>query len=302
MIRAQPAYRELERLAVACPLGIRFRDAATQAFVSDGLLVEARRPDDPYAQDPRRRWPAVVNRSGVFAFHHLPGLRDFEQRREDAAAVVPVPTPRTFVVEVTDTRGWFLPCQFAVTAPALAEGGTWETASPPSGPWRVVDLYSAPGRPVPGGCAVVRADLAEWESRRPAAWAVVEISTPIRERWVRARGVADRDGHLAILFPYPETIDAVSSPVGGPKLLSEQSWPMQFRAWHGFAPVPGFKADLDILLTMLETEEAQPLLVSTSPPEEFLGADLFLGRELVVPAAGLGDSRQLFITPAGSPP
>lgn len=302
MISALPSFQEIERVAVACPLGLRFRDAATQAFVSEGLLVEARWPDDPYAQDPRRRWPAQPNRSGVFAFHHLPGLRSFEQRREDGSPARPVPTPRSFLVEVSDTRGRFLPCQFAVTAPELVLPGSGEISSPPSAPWRVVDLYSAPGRSVPGGCAVVRSDLAEWETRRPAAWALVEISTPIRERWVRARGLSDRDGHLTLIFPYPETVDVLTSPVGGPKLLSEQSWPLQFQVWHTFAPEPGVRADLDPLLARIESEAPDTLLVSTSPPEEFSGADLFLGRELVVPAAGLGESRQLFITPAGSPP
>ena len=149
---------------------------------------------------------------------------------------------------------------------------------------------------------MVRADLVEWDSRRPAAWALVEVSTPIREELVQARGLTDQDGHLALIFPYPETVDVLASPLTGPRLLSEQSWPLQFRAWHTFDPVPGDVADLDRLLPQAEASDGDLLFSGASPPAEFESADLFLGRELVVPEAGLGDSRQLFITPAGSPP
>jgi hypothetical protein len=188
--------------------------------------------------------------------------------------------------------------RFGVVAPERILAEPADASSPPSFPLRTVDLYSAPARPVPGGCAVVRADLAEWDSGRPAAWAMVQIESEL----VRATGLADGAGHLALMFPYPEAVEALASPLNGPGLLLEQSWTLRFRVWHTFDARPGAAADLDSLLSRATGPESDGLWSGGSPPFPFEVAELLFGRELVVPAGGPGDSRQLWITPAGSPP
>ena len=103
---------QLERVAISCPLGMRFVDEATNTVVSDDLLIEAYPP-----QNSSRRVPAVANRSGIWAFHGLPGLRRFEYGSDDERRWTPEPPKRPFVVEITDAQRRFLSCRIFVDAP-----------------------------------------------------------------------------------------------------------------------------------------------------------------------------------------
>jgi len=288
-----------ERVAITCPLGVRFLDSATNAIVGDDLLIEAY-----LAANQERRVAAVPNRSGVWAFHGLPGLKEFEYAANDDGRWIPEPPKRRFVIEVSDAQGRFLPSQFALEAPARVLSTGEEFASPLSLSLRTVKLFSSPSRPVPGGLAVVRAQIFEDASDTPAAWTLIEVSVSVLNRAITAQGAADGQGRLALIFPYPEPTNVgISSPIGGgPQLLSQQSWTLTFRAWHTFDPQPGDFVDLDRVLS-LTTRSPDNLWDDGSPLIPFTAADLVFGRELVVPVRLPGDlrPRKLFITPAGSP-
>ena len=101
-----------ERVAITCPLGVRFLDSATNAIVGDDLLIEA--------------YPAAIRSAGLqpcrtapvfWAFHGLPGLREFEYGTNDDKRWIPEPQKRPFVIEITDAQSRFLPSQFALIAP-----------------------------------------------------------------------------------------------------------------------------------------------------------------------------------------
>jgi hypothetical protein len=300
-----PPHVKLERQALTCPLGVRFVDDATQRPIG-GLRVEAYPPAASW-----QRVPAVATRSDVYGFHALPGLRDFENRTDDESRwVLESPlSPRAFVIEVQDPAGRFLPAQFVAEAPARVQA-LQDSASPPAlATLRTETLYSSPSRLLPGGCAVLRAQLFELGGREnrdhPAAWAVAEVSTTVLNRVVTARGAADDQGRLTIVFPYPEPVNVSTSspPSGSPQLLSEQSWPLTFRAWHTFAEKVLDRLDLDTARELI-LQPSIEVWDDSSPLAPFTIADLIFGRELVVPVRLPGDSRprQLFLSKAASPP
>jgi hypothetical protein len=288
-----------ERVAITCSLGVRFIDVATRTVVSDALSVEAYRTQNVF-----RRVAAVPNRSGIWGFHGLSGLHQFEYGLDDERRWTPEPPKRHFVVEVTDGQGRFLPCRIFVDVPQRVLSLEDELVSPPSlSPWNI-PLYSGPARRMPGGLAVVRTQIFEGGGDTPAAWALVKVSVRVLNRVITAQGVADGQGRLALIFPYPEPTNVgISSPIGGgPQLLSQQSWTLTFRAWHTFDPKPGDFVDLDRVLG-LTVRTPDHLWDYGSPFIPFTTADLVFGRELVVPVRLPGDlrPRKLFITPAGSP-
>lgn len=296
-----PPHVPLERQALTCPLGIRFVDDATRRPIG-GLRVEAYPPAAPW-----QRVAAVATRSDVYGFHGLPGLRDFENQTDDASRwVLESPlSPRPFVVEVQDPAGRFLPARFLAEAPARVEA-LQDSASPPAlATLRTETLYSSPSRLPPGGCAVLRAQLFELGGRKnrehPAAWAVAEVSTVVFNREVTALGAADEEGRLTIIFSYPEPVNVStdSPPSGSPQLLSEQNWPLAFRAWHTFAGETPDRLDLDVVREF-DLQPPADVWEDGSPLVPFTKVDLIFGRELVVPVRDSGDSRprQLFLSQA----
>jgi hypothetical protein len=299
MTSVPPGSVKVERATITCPLGVRFLDAATSTTVADDLLVDAY----PF-ENPGRRVTAVPNRSGAWAFHGLPGLRKFEYSVNDEERWTPDPPKRLFMVEIIDAQSRFLPTQFAIQAPARALSVGDEFGSPILPALRTLPLFSSPARPVPGGFAMVRAQLFEDGREAPAAWTLVEVAVSVLNRTVTAQGIADRQGRLALIFPYPEPTNVgLGSPVGGgPQLLSQQSWTLTFRAWHDFDPQPADFVNLDRVLD-LTARTPDNLWDYGSPFLPFTQADLVFGRELVVPVRLPGDTRprKLFITPAGSP-
>jgi hypothetical protein len=288
-----------ERVAITCPLGIRLIDIATRRVASDDLLVEAYPPQNVF-----KRVTGVPNRSGVWGFHRLAGLQHFEYSPDDEKRWTPETQKRRFAIEVSDGQGRFLPCRIFTDVPQRVLTLEGELVSPPLPSLWSIPLYSSPARPVPGGLAVVRAEIYEAEGGKPAAWALVEISTNVLDRTVTAQGVTDDKGRLALIFPYPEPANVnLGSPIGGaPQLLSDQSWTLTFRAWHTFDPEPGNFIDLDRLLSQT-VQPPDNLWDEGSPLIPFTAADLVFGRELVVPVRPPGDlrPRKLLITPAGSP-
>jgi hypothetical protein len=254
----------LETVTRMVPLGLLFWDGVTARSVSDGLVVVAHPLNDP-----DRRVEACANRHDVFA------VRD--------AAVV---------VEVHDLADRFLPF-------------TWTplTGSPPEAAHgvRVLPLFSAPTRLLPGGMGVLRAQLQEPDGT-PAAAALLEVDPP---GLPPLRGMADQRGRVVVVVPYPSPEagpvvpgSPMTQPAAGAQLAA-QSWLLPLRAAYGRiqpANSGAFVPDLDLAL-------AQPPAVvwadvaRTTPLTSFA---LRFGREAVLTStdtSGPGRLSELLIQP-----
>jgi hypothetical protein len=315
-----PQILQLDRLTMVAPLGLRFCDLASGTLIGDGLDVQV------YASgNPTTKVPAVVNRRGVYVVHHAPGLRDQERGEGDDAFWQNV-TTRNFVIEVNDGERRFQPFQFTDHLPVK---GVYKWIGPlsssplglPPTPNESIPLYSSPVRSVPAGMAVVRADLWDATNDAAASWAVLEASLNDQ---IIAAGIADEQGRIALIFPYPAPRPfAISSPpaspVGSPPFasslpLAEQFWPIRLRAFY--TPVRPVASPPNPFPTKPELPE---LRFTLSQPEATLWANAALseplpekslqyGRELVLQSQAAtsppSQARQsvLFITPAVSPP
>ena len=273
----------LERHSRVTPLGVCFWDDAVHAPVAQ-LTVEVYP-----AGDPQRRATARPNRIGTFVLPRLPGARDldFEFGSGDPDFWASVAT-RPYVIEVTDPYGDYQPFFFEQRLPVrgLAVPPCLPVTSPPSA---VIPLFPTASRRVPAGMTVVRAELRT--ASGAAAWAVLEVqvgaATPVR-------GVADRDGRVAVILPYPEPVASPARPSSPPypsgASLHDQRWPVSLSVF--FEPPSPIPAMPDLCRTVHQAPAfAWTDAASTRP----LGDDeLRYGHELVVGT--------VFVTPAVSPP
>ncbi|MDQ1639073.1 MAG: hypothetical protein QOF62_2412 [Pyrinomonadaceae bacterium] len=309
--------QKLDRVTLVAPLGLRFCDFTSGTFVGDGLDVQVYPPGSP-----ARKVPAVANRSGVYVLHHAPGLRELEYGEGDQAYWNELPPARDFVIEVNDNERRFQPFQFIAGLPAR---GFYKWVDPllssPPTPAASIPLYSSPVRAVPPGMAVLRADLWDGSNDIAASWAVIEASLNDR---IIARGIADEQGRIALMFPYPAPRSfSVTSPPGSPLgsppraktlALTEQVWSIGLRAFYTSArpiasPPNAFAANpvLPELRFTLSQPEAT-IWADATLSEPLLEASLHYGHELVLQSRAAtsppSQSRQsvLFITPAVSPP
>jgi hypothetical protein len=315
-----PRILELDRLTLVAPLGLRFCDFSSGAFVGDGLDVQAYPSGSP-----RTRVAARANRKGVYVLHQpvlrrAPGPRALEDEGAQDFWTT-VPPPGNFVIEVNDNERRFQPFQFIASVPTKGIYN-WEDVLPssPLTDWQSIPLYSSPVRSVPAGMAVLRADLWDASLNVAASWAVLEASMNNR---IIARGIADEQGRIALIFPYPPPrAFAIGSPPASPLSsppaasglpLTEQVWPLRLRALYTpERPVTsppnslGTKYELPDLRFTLSQPEAT-IWANAERTEPLLEASLHYGQELVLksqattsPPSQLRQS-VLFITPAGSP-
>ena len=311
-----PQILKLDRLTLVAPLGLRFCDLMSGVLVGDGLDVQVYPSGNPTT-----KVPAVANRKGVYVLHHAPGLRDLEHGEGDQEFWQNVPA-RNFVIEVNDNQRRFQPFQFTASLPAK---GVYEWIGPvpgsPPTPVESIPLYSSPVRSVPSGMAVVRAELWDTSNNTAASWGVIEASLNDR---VVARGIADEQGRIALIFPYPAPRPfAISSPPASPMSsppaasslpLTEQVWPIRLRALYTpvrpiASPPNSFetKPELPELRFTLSQPEAT-IWADAAFTEPLLEASLQYGHELVLQSKAAtsppSQARQsvLFITPAVSPP
>jgi hypothetical protein len=279
----------IDRVARVTPLGLRFVDEATGRVVAVPLRVTAGTPADP-----ARSVEAFPNRVGTFVVPRLPGPRDPDIEFGDGSADYWASVaPRPSVIEVRDPSGQFIP--FRVEAPLPVRG----LAVPPclpaaSPPVERIPLFSAPSRPVPPGYGVIRAEVrarfveADGSVRlAPAAFALLVATVA----GAPARGLADREGCVAILTPFPEPVPGVaagSPPSSGPGLW-QQEWPVELEAfYHPHARVPEV-ADLCRALA----QPPVPLWEDEDATRPVPQLTLQYGRELVAPA--------LVVSPSGPP-
>lgn len=303
-------YRVIESLAITEPLGVQFHDAVTDRIVSDGLVVTGY----PLSQ-PRKRISAVAGRSGVFSFAKLPGLREFENGHgNETFWNSPVAQPRLrWVVEVVDAERRFLPFRFEVAIPhrRVYMGDDLSVGSPPE--VRGVPLFSSPSRAVPSSRAVLRAELRKWpppaeKPKKAAAWAVLEARFGGS---LLARGVADEEGRVTLIFAWPELPHALSGGSGSPphgSALRQQAWTIQLRAFYqsltAQSPLPDVvPALLDLGDVLAQSPEAI-LWTSTAADTPLTDAQLHFGEELIVSSFDQenGQKIPLLISPVGSPP
>jgi hypothetical protein len=295
-----PSMRVIERLSRVTPVGLRFQDASTDTVVSEGLSVEI------YSADrPDRRVKAWPNRRGTFVAPRLGARPDpeFEFGAGDDTFWRDV-SAHTYLVEVTDRRDQFQPFIVEVALPARGHAVPLNLPqeSPPS---TALPLFATPSRLVPAGMAVIRADLRYLAavggrmSLQPAAWAVLEARIG---RAPLARGIADVNGRIAVVFPYPELADPpirpASPPFAGGQALVDQEWSVALDAFfEPVAPVPAIP-DLSRTLT-----QAPATLWSDALQHHPLGEQtLRYGRELVLRSEGAEDRSVVIITPSASPP
>ena len=236
-------FQLLERQTLIAPLGVRFWDVATGAYVGDGLRVAA------YAGDDRlHSTQASPNRSGTYVLHHASGLREFEMGVGNPPFTELLPARRRFTVEVSDEQRRFLPLKFEADLPYKGLF-RWQTTPerapldpPPNSP--TVPLYSSILRAVPAGMAVLRAELYEAPSQeindvritKPAAWAMLEARSGGR---LLSRGIADEQGRVALIFAYPAPHDSISSLSSSPPgafiaglPFLQQEWTIQLQAYY----------------------------------------------------------------------
>jgi hypothetical protein len=281
MIGFHPPTETPERISLTCALGLRLLDVATGTFVTaDGLSARAWPVGVP--------WQAVdgiTTPSGIIAFHQLPGLREFERSAAEDPWD-PEPATRLFEVELTDPSGRYLPCTFVVQAPTKGLAIFADVGSPPWIEAGAVPLFSAPARAVPPGRAVVRAELLELATGRAAAWAFVEATYSSGGLPRVAHGLADDEGRVVLMFPYPEGKRRAlggSPPASGLNGLTQQSWQLDLLFFY--QPLEASPP------SMVKPEEAADYAFRLAQPQVFASRDssplvpldqetLYFGQEL----------------------
>jgi hypothetical protein len=268
----------LETVTRTALLGVRFWDRVTGRVVADGLdVVET--------TSGRRLTP---NPSGVFVLQELPGLRASASGAGGDAFWASPPAAATIACRVVDPRERFLSFAFGTEVPlrGLFAEDCGLAGSPPDAVAGGVPLFSSASRTPPAGVAAVRADLWDVTAGAAAAWAVLEVSSGGSVY----RGVADEQGRVVVLLPYPEPPWHSGSPPTGTRSLSYQTWSLDVGVRYGPAyaspplpdPAPGAAPDLCAVLT----QPAATLLSVDSPATPLGSQTLVFGRELVLRTPG----------------
>jgi hypothetical protein len=296
-------FRVIERHCLVTPLGVRFLDDFSGGPVADGLEVWTW-PDGM----PQLRVPLRPAGSASYAAHHLPGFRELGAGAGDESFWRRWLGPehrRTFVIDARDRAGRFLPVQARVDLPVRGFVHLPCAAALPAGRRHGVPLFSASTRSVPATAAVVRAQLLDRSARRPASWAMVDLRLDGR---VIARGMADRDGRVVLLFPYPEPQSAwvsspaeVMAPSSPPRLpLEEQRWELDLEVRYERTAVP---APVPDLCEALAQPAAEAVADDTSPTAPLTRLTLRYGERMVLRTANTAAHERgwLVVTTGGSP-
>jgi hypothetical protein len=276
-----PVLRPLERVIIDTALGIRFWDGARDVPIRNGLLVHARLPGAVTRLD-----RATPTRSGVYAFHALPGLRAQEHPSSGSDGSLSPPTTRRYIVDVVDTLGRFVPVAFGVDAP---HRGIYPTdgvvPSPPGEAAPGFFLFPAVTASAPSSMAVVRAEVREHATDEPAAHAVLQVTLPGGRRQY---GIADGAGRVAAIFPHPRFAPTVLSPPPTADDAREPaSWAVSVRVrYHRpsqVATASGLPPDMESLFGQ---PPAAIWATTAGPPATELGVTLVLGQETVLRTDG----------------
>jgi hypothetical protein len=287
----------LEEITLVAPFGVRFWDVSAMAPAQGGLTVVAY-PD----AFPGLRSNALENRSGVYSFSGLPGLRRVENGKGDDAFWAANPPTIPYTVEVTDFQDRYLPFLFSTLFPVRGIFGFLSspvsTTFTPDSTW--LPVFSTPSRALSGPSGVIRAQLQDDQSAGPAAWALLTAQPP---GGPAVTGLADDRGMVTLTLSYPEPPSvALGSPMGpGTLRLTDQSWLINVTAFY----TPGIGTqglpDLEAILQ----QKAASIWRDTNHSALSGSFTLQYGNDLVLrsldSASGQG-LPVLLITLAGSPP
>lgn len=280
------ASRVVEKLSLVAPLGLCFHDAATGERVNDGLNVAVYPASETIG---KHRIYALPNRSGVYVLQRAYGLENFPIGAGDARFWEENPPNKLYTVEVFDVEKRFQPFQFTIKLPVKGIY-QWESAptASPNKNLASVPLYSAPTRKVTGGMSVIRADLRQ-TNKSPASWAVLEARFNGN---LAARGIADREGRIALIFPMlsPQNNPIVSPPATATRTsLAEQKWVLDLTVKYQpnifqFSPAVSTKTDEEVLpdLRLVQAQANGRLWADGGQTEEYRTAILQLGKELIL--------------------
>ncbi len=283
----------LEKTGRFTPLGIRFWDVARNLTVTDGLEVTARPPERP---DLARG--VFQTLSGIYAFKNLPGLHDIENLDPltPAGTDPPVSSPpanRRFIIEVYDRLERFIPVSFKVDLPYRGIFPTKSFSSPAQPALPGFFLFSAPSRPVLSDLGIVRAQLVQHTisgQTLSAAYAVLELQPASGPAWY---GIADSNGSIVVVFPYPTFSAAVGpvSPPPGPPETRLQAWDVTIRVFYQPAQQvkPDSVASLPDLGAILTQSPAKFRLTQSGPSQGQIANRIVYGQPLVLQTTGLSE-------------
>lgn len=304
----------IETFSLVAPLGLCFHDAASGERISDGLSVSVY----PATANVRKiRKPALPNRVGVYVLQKAYGLENFPFGKGDAEFWQNNPPRKSYVVEVFDVERRFQPFQFTVELPVKGIY-KWENlpSVSPNKNSTSIPLYSAPPRKISGGMAVIRAELREADDV-PASFAVLEARF---EGNLVARGIADRDGQIVLIFPSlsPQNNPIVSPPATATRIsLADQQWILDLtikyepNIFQTSPPVLSGDGEEELFpdLRLVLAQAEGTLWADAGQTEEYETATLHLGKELILrsraeqiqspmPDAAAANSSVLFVSPA----
>jgi hypothetical protein len=298
----------VETVQYRTPLAVAFHDLVTDAPITDGLVVSARRAGAGGRFRAGRPTP-----SGVHVLSGLPFLRDAEfpkNRAGQRTETADTPSGRTVEVDVLaeDRLGRFLPTVLRLSAPSDRVATAADALSAcPSLVWSVpadtpMFLMSAPGRELPRTTAVARACLRHRATGDPAAHAVLVVITAAG----RAIGVADLRGHVVVAFPYPDfagTGPPGSIPAGSHGIPTDQpEWPGSGTVRYEPAALT-FPAGVDVphVHSVFCQRAGAVVADDQAPGQPTMAGTLRYGIELQLATAGVTDPRRgsyLFVEPA----
>ena len=301
----------IEKLPLVAPLGLCFHDAATGERVIDGLSVSVY----PITKCVRKkRTAAFPNRSGVYVVQKADSLKEFTRGAGDSDFWSKNQPQKSFIAEVYDNLSRFQPFRFILKLPVKGIY-QWENIPPlsPNKNLSSIPLYSAPSRAVLGGMSVIRAELRETEEKA-ASYAVLEARFNAN---LIARGVADRDGRIVLMFPsLAPPNNPLSSPPNATRVsLADQKWnidlTLKYEPKIFQASPPSTETEVEDLpdLRLVLAQKSGKLWANAEKTENLTTAVLQNGRELILrsrakpilspsPPAETVLSSYLFVSPA----
>lgn len=277
----------IESFSIVAPLGLCFHDTATGERVLNGLKVTACPQNNISAKNETVLLP---NRNGVFVLQKIKGLEEFSRGNGSETFWNENPPDKIYLIKVSDYENRFQPFKFTIALPVRGIY-EWENVpnTSPNGNLKSVPLYSSPTRKTAGGMSVVRAELRDVNGFS-ASFAVLEARF---NGELIARGIADFDGQIALIFPAlaPQSNPIVSPPSSATRItLAEQNWnldlivkyqPGIFQTSPPQTEVEKTEENLpDLKLVLAQTEGT--LWADDGQTEKFTTAVLQTGRELVL--------------------
>lgn len=236
------------------PLGIRLWDPVLDQQIIDDLIVTAHP-----SHIPDNKAMAYRTRSDVYSFSHLEGMRGIEYGYENYDETASPDKRHNFIVEIRDKHKRYIDVAFPVDLP-LPYSGVFLSSGPESSPHvmpKGVYLYSSPTRAIPGWNALVRGEILDQGSNKPAAHALLRVGTDDGEYWY---GIADDKGRFSVMFPYPVLQDGFgASPITPDhKPLHLQTWDLQLEVFYSPNTLENLSGTfLPDYLSILKQEAAQ---------------------------------------------